>query len=345
MRDRGSAEAAIGFAAVRSPFKTHRLCVEFAGGLSVAEMMAAVGMMPDTPARVFLGGRPVADAERATTFPRAGEIVTVRAIPAGHGKNPLEIVLEVVVAAAAAALGQYYLAPALAEWGFGSITAAGSVSLSTTGAAIQAAVVTGISTLGKLEVQSLFPSSGKTSLPKIQSTPASYSISGNENITAPFSVIPRVYGQRRIYPMLAAPSFNESGGNSHNELYTNEYLRMLFVLGYGPLDITQIKIGDTLLSDYEDVEWEVRAGYPDDAPPSLYTGAGGDPRPLLPPSLALRALVSTRPLARRRQRRVFPTHEGPPQPRDRSRVTGALLCNSVADEIPARLRARSASTE
>ena len=73
--------------------------------------------------------------------------------------------------------------------------------------------------------------------------------------------------------MLAAPSFNESGGNSHNELYTNEYLRMLFVLGYGPLDITQIKIGDTLLSDYEDVEWEVRAGYPDDAPPSLYTGA------------------------------------------------------------------------
>ncbi len=177
------------------------------------------------------------------------------------------------------------LAAAVATWGVGDVlagttfgstailtTSSGSTLLSVSTAA-SSVVGAAVSVIGKAEVQSLFPSSGKTTLLKIESTPASYSISGNENVTAPFSVMPKVYGQRRICPMLAAPSFNESGGNSRNELYTNEYLRMLFVLGYGPLDITQIKIGDTLLSDYEDVEWEVRAGYPDDAPPSLYTGA------------------------------------------------------------------------
>ena len=177
------------------------------------------------------------------------------------------------------------LAAAVATWGVGDVlagttfgstailtTSSGSTLLSVSTAA-SSVVGAAVSVIGKAEVQSLFPSSGKTTLLKIESTPASYSISGNENVTAPFSVMPKVYGQRRIYPMLAAPSFNESGGNSHNELYTNEYLRMLFVLGYGPLDVTELKIGDTLLSDYEDVEWEVRAGYPDDAPPSLYTGA------------------------------------------------------------------------
>jgi nucleoid-associated protein YgaU len=48
---------------------------------------------------------------------------------------------------------------------------------------------------------------------------------------------------------------------------------MLFLLGYGPLDISQIKIGDTAIEDYEDAEWELRSGFPDDAPARLYPGA------------------------------------------------------------------------
>ncbi len=263
----------VSFAAIESPFRTHRSRREFPPGLSIAHMMAAVGMPPGAPARVFLNDRLVGDDERGIV-PRPGQIVTVRAIPAGHGKNPLEIVLEIAVAAAATYVSGGALGPAFADI-FGSQSFLGTTLATTFAAHTFASIVAGaaVGVIGRAEIQSLFPSSGKTSLPKIESTPASYSISGNENILAPFSPMPKVYGQRRIYPMLAAPSFNESGGNSHNELYTNEYLRMLFVLGYGPLDITQIKIGDTLLSDYEDVEWEVRAGYPDDAPPSLYTGA------------------------------------------------------------------------
>ncbi len=48
---------------------------------------------------------------------------------------------------------------------------------------------------------------------------------------------------------------------------------MLFLPGYGPLDISQIRIGDTAIEDYEDVEWELRSGFPDDAPTRLYPGS------------------------------------------------------------------------
>ncbi len=48
---------------------------------------------------------------------------------------------------------------------------------------------------------------------------------------------------------------------------------MLFLLGYGPLDISQILIGDTAIEDYEDVEWELRAGFSDNAPSRLYPGS------------------------------------------------------------------------
>ena len=81
-----------------------------------------------------------------------------------------------------------------------------------------------------------------------------------------FSPIPKLYGARRIFPQYAASPYNELVG-------FNQYLRMLFLLGYGPLDISQIKIGDTAIEDYEDVEWELRSGFPDDAPTWLYPGS------------------------------------------------------------------------
>ena len=175
---------------------------------------AAAGMAPDQPARVFLGDRLLGDGERGIV-PHPGEIVAVRAIPAGQGKNPLELAL--------------------------------------------------------------------------------------------LTAMPRSVGVRR--PREWVPAY----------------------LGGLRLDESPPRTTDL-----------VAGADPDH---HCCCAAGGDSRPLLSPSLALRALAGTRVFARRRQRRVSPTHEGPPQPRDRSRVTCALLCNSIADEVSVRLHARSASTE
>jgi hypothetical protein len=91
-------------------------------------------------------------------------------------------------------------------------------------------------------------------------------VSGGANSAAAFSVIPKIYGARRIFPQYAASPYTELVGH-------DQYLRMLFLLGYGPLDISQIKIGDTAIENYEDVEWELRAGFTDDAPSRLYPGS------------------------------------------------------------------------
>lgn len=48
---------------------------------------------------------------------------------------------------------------------------------------------------------------------------------------------------------------------------------MLFVWGYGPLEITDLKIGETPLSEFDDVEIETRQGYSDDAPITLYSSS------------------------------------------------------------------------
>ncbi|HUY28515.1 MAG TPA: hypothetical protein VMV27_13980 [Candidatus Binataceae bacterium] len=101
---------------------------------------------------------------------------------------------------------------------------------------------------------------------RLSSTPQSYTVSGGANAAAAFSVIPKIYGARRIFPQYAASAYTELVGH-------DQYLRMLFLLGYGPLDISQIQIGDTAIEDYEDVEWELRAGFTDDAPSRLYPGS------------------------------------------------------------------------
>jgi len=89
-----------------------------------------------------------------------------------------------------------------------------------------------------------------------------YSITGSQNKVNLFGTIPVVLGRHKMFPVYGAAPYTEIVGNE-------EYLRMLFVWGYGPLKIEDIKIGDTLLSLYSDYEIETREGRVDDAPITL----------------------------------------------------------------------------
>lgn len=89
-------------------------------------------------------------------------------------------------------------------------------------------------------------------------------LTGLRNQFAPYAPIPRVIGQRRMYPMIAARPYTEMQGST-------QYLRMLLLVGYGPLDISDIRIGNTPISAFAGAEVEVREGWDTDAPVSLYT--------------------------------------------------------------------------
>ena len=73
-------------------------------------------------------------------------------------------------------------------------------------------------------------------------------------------------GRHKIFPPLAAQPYTEIEGN-------NQYLRMLFTCGYGPLALSDFKIGDTPLDNFTGVEKEIRYGYLTDPPLSLFSNS------------------------------------------------------------------------
>lgn len=167
----------------------------------------------------------------------------------------LGAVMMVAVAVAAAYTGG---AAAAAYGGYG--TTAGAFA----GAAASAAV----SIAGSLAVNAIVQP--KTPSPASQSGGSTVrnSLTGTQNRANPYGVIPRVYGNPRWFPPLAGNPVTESAGD-------DQYLRMLLCLGYGPLEVAghrvgpglpllsnasvgnAIRIGETNLGEYEEVDWEI----------------------------------------------------------------------------------------
>ncbi|WP_172298369.1 phage tail protein [Pseudoruegeria sp. HB172150] len=90
-----------------------------------------------------------------------------------------------------------------------------------------------------------------------------YQISGWRNELRPGRPVPLVFGRHRYAPPFAAPSYTEIVGN-------DQYIRALFTCGYGRLDISDIRIGDTPITDFDEVEVEIREGRSSDDPVTLY---------------------------------------------------------------------------
>jgi hypothetical protein len=240
--------------AILSPFSTYRIVREVASGRSVSDILVELGLPPDVPARIMLsnfGARfddglhllLVAKEERERTIPRPGALLVVRVVP---GYVAIPAILAIAASATAA-------------------STATAVGVSATTAALIAATASAVAGLvGTLIVRALVPPSTPQAA-AVDSHPPSFSISGDSNIFGRYSVFPRIHGARQVKPQHASDPFVETSGN-------DQYLRQLFVFGYGPLDISQIKIGTTLITVYEDVQWEIRQGFLDDGPPTLYPG-------------------------------------------------------------------------
>ncbi|SEB47928.1 hypothetical protein [Rhodobacter sp. 24-YEA-8] len=174
--------------------------------------------------------------------PREGVRVVIRLVP---GKNALRAVLSIVVTVAAVAIGAW--AAAALEYAVG-----------TTGYAVTSALVgMGVSLLGSLLFNALIPPV------KPEDTKPNYTLSGWRNRLDPDGAVPVVLGQTRYAPPFAARSYTEIVGD-------RQYVRALFVFGEGPLSLSEFRIGETSLADYDEVEIEVREGLANDEPVTLY---------------------------------------------------------------------------
>lgn len=230
-----------------------RLEMTLPEGLTIEEMVmlalpGATGPVLDRIRVALVKGDGMQIVPRAVWHlarPHAGVNVVIRVVP---GKSALNSVLQILVSVAAIAIVGFF-APAIAGLGLGSV-----------GTSIVKGVLTlGLTALGGLLINALLPPPG----PGKEEKPA-YAIAGWRNQFTPDAPVPVVFGTHRYAPPFAAISYIEVVGDVL-------YDRVVFLHGYGPLEISDEKIGDTLLTKYKDYQIETRYGYPDDLPISLYT--------------------------------------------------------------------------
>lgn len=217
-----------------------------AGG-SIEEILAAAGVRDGPGLRVWINDREVPREAWRNVRPRPGRRVVAAAVPAGEGagKTALRLVATIAIIAAAVA------APHAmgAAW----------VAANPLGASLVSA---GVSVVGLLALNALIPPP-KPRLSAGAGELISPSITGSGNSARPWGAVPVILGRHRITPDYAAAPYTEIVGD-------DQYLRMLFCCGYGPLEISDIRIGETPITEFQGVELEIREGRPDDEPMRLY---------------------------------------------------------------------------
>ena len=253
------------------PFDRRHRALDFAAGATIADLL----LQSDFPERLWPFVRVfVADHEIPRNLwrrvrPKAGAPLTALVVPGRRGGGGiLSIVATIAIIAFAA-----WAAPAIAG-SLGLVGAEGAAATfvaGSTGAKIVTGLIGGVITVvGGLLTSALVP-------PPSAAAPAAlgfgaaaslssptYQITGVQNRSNPYGPIPRVFGERRIFPVLGAKAYTETLGDKR-------YFRLLLVAGYGPLSLDEIRIGNTPLDAFSNVELEIREGWPDDAPRALFT--------------------------------------------------------------------------
>ncbi|MBN8917730.1 MAG: hypothetical protein J0I31_19205 [Rhizobiales bacterium] len=176
--------------------------------------------------------------------PRPGRLVVVRVTPG----DALKSILGILVTIAAA-----FVAPMVA----GALLPLLGIS----GATANMIATAGLALMGNMLLNAFIP--GQQPKDETKQSPT-YGFSGyrnTENLDGPFPV---VLGQHRMAPVFICSPYTEVVGD---ELYSVGYA----VFGHGPLRISNIRIGETPISHFRDVQYELREGYPDDEPITLVT--------------------------------------------------------------------------
>lgn len=186
---------------------------------------------------VRVGGYVVPAAYWGRLRPKPGTAIHVTRMSLA-GKGAKQIIAAVIIVVALI-YGQGWAANAAAAWG-------GSVAVWQAG--IMLAVSLAVTALTKPPS----PSGSSDAAAKWNS------LTGSSNQINPGGVIPFVIGESRYYPPHAAIPYSDAVGS-------DSYQYCLFDLGHGDIEVSDIRIGDTPLSDYHGVTYAVTRT------PTIYT--------------------------------------------------------------------------
>ena len=192
---------------------------------------------------VHLNSDPVPQPWWRYVRPKPGALIEINVLPRGGGG--LRMILSVaILAAATAAAGP--LGTALAGSAFGSavgLTAGLATSL----------VTAGLSTIGMLALNALVPPEQPNLNDGSRSSPH-YSLEGSRNALRPFGTpVPINLGRNRVFPILGAQNVPETNGD-------DQFLRMLLLWSEGENQLSDEKIGETPIAEFDEVQQEFVAG-------------------------------------------------------------------------------------
>lgn len=203
--------------------KGERLVVRIMAGQTLAEMIATLVLEESDREHIaaFIGGDYIPQELWAKTRPKSGASIYLRVTL----QDPISIIS--ILASA--------VAPTIATAVFG--TTLGAFGLAVAGAAIAMAITYAASALFGPR-----PTQNRTESP-------SYNLSAARNSLTPYAPVPVVMGTHRMVPPYGAAPYTEIVGN-------DQYIRFILIWGYGPVDVTAIKIGNTDIADYVGVEMD-----------------------------------------------------------------------------------------
>lgn len=191
--------------------------------------------------------------------PKPSATVLIAMAPGNRGV--LRSVLAIGVSVAALAAGQIWASSAIAASLAGSALAPGLGAIGLSAAAQGAFIGAGVSLGGLALINAFVPLKRESQTTGLPSSPT-YATSGFNNAINPNGVFPNILGRGRCaLPYIVRPYFYAANGQNY----------VAGIVGcQGPVEISNIRIGDTPIDKFREIEYEVREGWPDDEPFTLY---------------------------------------------------------------------------
>lgn len=191
---------------------------------------------------VWVDSKKYEKSQWSSTFPAQGSKVEIRVVAGKSGGGIFKIIAAIAIS---------FVAPYLAVGTLGT-TVAGTVgALTTTGVLVSA----GITILGNMLLGAIFPVRPPSQGGDQRSGRSYYALTAGGNQQNQYGAIPVVLGAHRFAGPLAAVPWVQVQNNE-------KYLRMAVLWGYGPMAVSNFRIGSTDINLYEDVDIETLTGVP-----------------------------------------------------------------------------------
>lgn len=200
------------------------------------------------PTICLLNGKPILRAQWRRRL-RGGDRLVFVQLPQGGGdggSNPVAAVAMIALMIAAPYI--------VAGIGGEAMTAAGvAAAESSMGAFAFGLAKVGVMMAGSMLINAVLPNPGLPSSQRANEIAApspTYTLSSQGNSARLYQAIPELFGRHLIYMDRAAQAYAEFAGNE-------QYLYQLFTVSRGEVEIEQVRIEDTPMSTYAEVETEI----------------------------------------------------------------------------------------